>query len=100
MQIYSIGIPHVSAGYLQLENRMNQLKMNENLNSIDFRRLAPDKDCMPVELFRKCANQIMLDQGSTVFQYGDPAGYLPLRGQYCKTNAISFCICANRRGFC
>lgn len=38
---------HASAGYLQLENRMNQLKVNENLNSIDFRRLSPDKDCMP-----------------------------------------------------
>ncbi|MUP39368.1 MocR-like pyridoxine biosynthesis transcription factor PdxR [Labilibaculum euxinus] len=75
---------HVSVGYLQLESRMNQLKMDENLNSIDFRRLAPDKDCMPVELFRKCANQIMLDQGSTVFQYGDPAGYLPLRDSIAK----------------
>ncbi|RKD91248.1 MocR-like pyridoxine biosynthesis transcription factor PdxR [Mangrovibacterium diazotrophicum] len=46
---------------------------------IDFRSLSPDSDLLPVEDFRRSMNAVIQTEGASVLQYGDPAGYLPLR---------------------
>lgn len=46
---------------------------------IDFRPLSPDNCLLPTEKLRKCINKVLIDRGESLLQYGEPAGYLPLR---------------------
>lgn len=48
-------------------------------NHIDFRPLAPDPIFSPIHEFRKCLNEILVEEGAKLMQYGDPLGYYPLR---------------------
>ncbi len=47
--------------------------------SIDFASFTPDPRLMPIERFRKCINEVIHEEGNTVFDYSDWMGYLPLR---------------------
>lgn len=76
--------PMFSTGYQNMENRISVAYKSESSKSIDFRHLAPDKNFMPVEWYRKCANQVMVEKGSAVFQYGEALGFLPLRETIAK----------------
>ncbi|MBU4001002.1 MAG: PLP-dependent aminotransferase family protein [Proteobacteria bacterium] len=46
---------------------------------IDFIPMSPDPRLLPVEDFRKCVNQVLKKNGSSLLQYGDPLGFPPLR---------------------
>jgi DNA-binding transcriptional MocR family regulator len=46
---------------------------------INFSRLDMDHRLMPVTDFRRCLNQVLIDDGKNVLEYGDYAGYYPLR---------------------
>lgn len=46
---------------------------------INFLRLAPDTSLIPVEIFRKCMNTVLTENGGMMLDYGDPMGYRPLR---------------------
>lgn len=50
-----------------------------SLPRIDFRTLAPDSRLFPVERFRKCMQEVLAFKGRDLLQYGNAAGYLPLR---------------------
>ena len=47
--------------------------------AIDFVSLSPDQRLMPVERFRKCINDVLLEQKESILDYGDTLGYKPLR---------------------
>jgi DNA-binding transcriptional MocR family regulator len=49
---------------------------NEN---IDFATLSPDPRIMPYERFRKCLNQVLIEEKESLLTYSDPQGYKPLR---------------------
>jgi GntR family transcriptional regulator/MocR family aminotransferase len=59
-----------------LLKHMNTKCLNGN---IDFASFTPDPRLMPVEKFRKCVNDVIIEEGNTVFDYSDWMGYLPLR---------------------
>lgn len=46
---------------------------------IDFVPLSPDSCIFPIDDFRRCMNEALIDAGAGVLQYGDPQGYFPLR---------------------
>lgn len=47
--------------------------------TIDFATLSPDPRLLPVEEFRKCLNQVLVNEGPELLCYGHPQGYGPLR---------------------
>lgn len=55
------------------------LKRNLTKGILDFAPLSPDSELLPVEDFRRCLNQVLLDEKAGLLQYGDPLGYAPLR---------------------
>ncbi len=46
---------------------------------IDFARLSADPRLSPVDEIRRCLKQVLLENGPVLLDYGDPAGYRPLR---------------------
>lgn len=52
--------------------------------TIDFRRLAPDKDCMPYQLYRKCLSEAINQNKAQLLDYGNPFGYQSLRERICE----------------
>jgi GntR family transcriptional regulator/MocR family aminotransferase len=48
-------------------------------NSINLSPLDLDHRIFPVEDFRRCINQILVNVGEKILSYGDHTGYLPLR---------------------
>ncbi len=46
---------------------------------VDFARLAPDRSLAPNEDFRRCLKAVMVERGTDLLDYGEPAGYRPLR---------------------
>ena len=51
----------------------------ERPDVIDFSQLAPDRSLAPVEAFRRCLKAVLVEQGPELLDYGDSAGYRPLR---------------------
>ncbi len=48
-------------------------------HAVDFSNLAADRTLCPVEEFRRCMRHVLLTEGKSALDYGDPAGYRPLR---------------------
>ena len=46
---------------------------------IDFSVLSPAAELFPLDDFRKCLNQVMVNFGAELLEYGDIQGYKPLR---------------------
>lgn len=46
---------------------------------INFARLSADPALAPVDQIRRCLKQVLLENGRLLVDYGDPAGYQPLR---------------------
>lgn len=46
---------------------------------VDFASLSMDHDLCPADDFRRSVRQVLLDGGRALLDYGDPAGYPPLR---------------------
>ena len=59
---------------------------SEVINNIevDFSRLAPDKNCMPYQLYRKCLSEVINESKAELLDYGNPFGYQPLRESICE----------------
>lgn len=53
-------------------------------HKINMRSLSPDSRIMPLDEFRKSANNIINKIGSNALTYGDGLGYKPLRQEICK----------------
>jgi 2-aminoadipate transaminase len=49
------------------------------LDAISFARGVPAPECIPVEELADCARAAALADGRTIFSYGSPSGYEPLR---------------------
>lgn len=47
--------------------------------TINISELDLDHRLYPMDEFRRCVNQVLMEQGSESLQYGDYKGYLPLR---------------------
>jgi len=47
--------------------------------SIDFGSLTADPDLCPADDFRRAVRRVLLDDGRRLLDYGDPAGFRPLR---------------------
>jgi GntR family transcriptional regulator/MocR family aminotransferase len=62
-----------------LSDRVQVYKRTVPDNCINFRVIAPDKRLMPVTEFRKCMNEVLIEKGEELMDYGSPQGYLPLR---------------------
>lgn len=58
---------------------LGSLKRNLTKGILDFAPLSPDSELLPVEDFRRCLNQALLDEKAGLLQYGNPLGYTPLR---------------------
>jgi len=54
-------------------------KSNGDRDCINFSRLDMDHRLMPATDFRRCLNQVLVNEGQKVLEYGDYAGYYPLR---------------------
>jgi len=48
-------------------------------DKINFVSLSPDPRLVPVERFRKCLNEVLLEGNASLLDYSDPFGYKPLR---------------------
>jgi DNA-binding transcriptional MocR family regulator len=46
---------------------------------VDFASLSADPDLCPVDEFRHAVRRVLLQQGRPLLDYGDPAGFAPLR---------------------
>jgi DNA-binding transcriptional MocR family regulator len=46
---------------------------------VRFTSLAADHDLCPADQFRSCAREVLAEMGKDILDYGDPAGYRPLR---------------------
>jgi DNA-binding transcriptional MocR family regulator len=46
---------------------------------INFSLMDLDHRIFPIDDFRRCMNQVLINEGPTVLQYGEYAGYTPLR---------------------
>ena len=46
---------------------------------INFIPLSPDSRLLPIDAFRKCLNEVLVNEGGELLQYGSPVGYGPLR---------------------
>lgn len=46
---------------------------------IQFSSLSADHDLCPASEFRSCVRDVLAEMGKDILDYGDPAGYLPLR---------------------
>jgi len=46
---------------------------------IDFSILSPESSLFPLDEFRKCLNQVMVNFGQELLDYGETTGYGPLR---------------------
>jgi DNA-binding transcriptional MocR family regulator len=57
----------------------NQALTPKAKSYIDFGTLTVDRRLMPHEQFRTCLNHVMKKQGATLLNYGDHAGFQPLR---------------------
>jgi len=55
-----------------------------NGNPINLYQLRPDTALFPLEKFRQCLNTVLRRSGSSLLNYGTPAGYLPLREQIAR----------------
>jgi DNA-binding transcriptional MocR family regulator len=62
--------------YLQFRPEYSKNNANSiiNLSSLDF-----DHRLYPLNQFRRCMNQVLVNEGEKVLQYGEAQGYLPLR---------------------
>jgi 2-aminoadipate transaminase len=49
------------------------------VGQVSFARGIPAPECIPVEELAECARAAVLADGRTVFSYGSPSGYEPLR---------------------
>ncbi len=58
---------------------IHALRRNVDSRIIDFAPLSPDSDLLPIEDFRRCINQMLLNEKADLLQYGSPLGYQPLR---------------------
>ena len=47
--------------------------------AVNFGTLAADRTLCPVDDFRRAVRRALLDEGRALLDYGDPAGYRPLR---------------------
>lgn len=54
-------------------------KNSSEHNCINFSRLDMDHRLMPVTDFRRCLNEVLINEGQRIMEYGDYAGYYPLR---------------------
>lgn len=46
---------------------------------VDFSSLDMDPRLLPSDAFRTCLSRVLRDHGASLLNYGDPAGYAPLR---------------------
>jgi GntR family transcriptional regulator/MocR family aminotransferase len=54
-------------------------KSDSGRDCVNFSRLDMDHRLMPAVEFRRCINQVLVNEGQKVLEYGDYAGYYPLR---------------------
>ncbi len=52
--------------------------------AVNFATLTADRMLSPVDDFRRAVRQALLEDGRALLDYGDPAGYLPLRETIAK----------------
>ncbi len=70
----------------------NQSSGSTALPIIDFSRLDLDPRLFPMESFRSCLHQVMMEGDAGLLSYGDSAGYQPLRqwvSQHLKGHGIN-----------
>ncbi|MCP4162767.1 MAG: PLP-dependent aminotransferase family protein, partial [Deltaproteobacteria bacterium] len=61
--------------------------------TINFCPLSPDPRITPTDDFRKCMNDVLREKGDSLLQYGDSAGYPPLR-EYISSYLSHHRICS------
>lgn len=54
-------------------------RAEETGEAVDFATLCPDSRLLPVDEYRKCINDVLVNEGESLLQYGSPQGYEPLR---------------------
>ncbi len=53
-------------------------------NFINFIPLSPDPKLIPVQKFKQCLNNVLIQEGPDLLQYGNSSGYQPLREYIAK----------------
>lgn len=56
-----------------------QSALGEDPSFINFSSLAADRELCPVDEIARAFRKVIASRGKTIFDYGDPAGYRPLR---------------------
>lgn len=67
-----------------LLNPYSEIAKEKDKNLIDFRALSPDTDLLPVDHYRQCMNQVLIENGNHLLDYGHSYGYEPLRSYLAK----------------
>ena len=65
--------------YKSFRIHKSQHKQNNKKNIVDFSRLIMDNRLFPVDNFRRSINKVLTTINSSFLNYGDGAGYYPLR---------------------
>lgn len=65
--------------YRIFQNYSPEYRVNDSSGIINLSQLDLDSRIFPVEDFRRCLNQVLINEDSKILQYGECAGYALLR---------------------
>ena len=65
--------------YHTFQNYSPEYSADDSADIINLSQLDLDSRLFPIEYFRRCMNQELVNKGSTLLQYGSYEGYPPLR---------------------
>ncbi len=71
--------PPARRAYDDLARVSRESSVGVGARAINFSTLSADRDLCPVDALKRCVRAVLAARGKEVLDYGDPAGYPPLR---------------------
>jgi DNA-binding transcriptional MocR family regulator len=74
-----LSAPGPRRSFAQVQHMAELAAVTEDLRLINFSNLAADRELCPLDEIKHAFRKVMSSRGKGIFDYGDPAGYRPLR---------------------